>query len=121
MAEEKLPPTSVPARSRTAPIAIVSLILAILSCALFLSFPIALALAVGAIVCGHVARSNIRKSGGALRGMGITSGALLIGYIGLAIALVFTAFAGTMLVDMIRSDRSRLHDLALEKKDIASD
>jgi hypothetical protein len=30
-------------------------------------------------------------------------------------------FGGIMLVDMIRSERVRLHELAVEKKDIASD
>ncbi|HST31572.1 MAG TPA: DUF4190 domain-containing protein [Chthoniobacterales bacterium] len=120
MADKITPPTPVSPGSRTAPIAIVSLVLAILSCVLFLSFPIALAFAIAAVVCGYVARSNIRKSGGALRGMGVALVGLIVGYIGLAIALMFTAFAGTMLVDMIRSDRARRHDLAVEKKGIAS-
>ncbi|PYJ34057.1 MAG: hypothetical protein DME88_06520 [Verrucomicrobia bacterium] len=57
------PPSPVPqAVSRTAPVAIWSLVLAILSftCGwLFTAIP--------AVICGHVARSKIRKSGGAQR------------------------------------------------------
>lgn len=121
MADETLPPATLSAGSRIAPMAIVGLVLAILSCALFLSFPISLALGIGAVVCGYIARSKIRRSGGALRGKGIALGALVVGYVGLAVALVFTVLAGTMVVDMIRSDRARLHDLAVEKKEIASE
>jgi hypothetical protein len=107
--------------SGTAPIAVGSLILAILSCVLVFSFPLALPLAIAAVICAHAGRSKIRKSGGALSGMGLPLAGLIVGYIGLAVAIVFTCFAATMLVDMIRSDRERLHDLAIEKKEIASE
>ena len=111
------PPLTAP---RTAPIAIVSLVLAILSCACVLFFPVGLAFAIAAVICGHLGRSKIRKSGGALQGMGVTLAGLIVGYTGLAVAIVFTAFATTMLFDMIRSDRERLHDLALKKQEIIS-
>jgi hypothetical protein len=116
-----LPPAPPAIALRTASIAIVSLVLAILSCVFLLSFPLALALAIAAVICAHIGRSTIRKSGGVLRGMGFTLAGLIVGYIGLAVALTFAAFAATMLVDMIRSDRERLHDLAVKRQEIVSD
>ncbi len=49
--------------------------------------------------------------------MEIALAGLIIGYA----EIPFGVLGGIMLVDMIRSDRVRLHDLALQKKEIASD
>jgi hypothetical protein len=107
------PPPSVPQPfPRTAPTAIWSLILAILSftCGwLFTAIP--------AVICGHIARSKIRKSGGALGGKGVATAGLILGYI----ALVVGVMGIPLLVSMIQSDRERLHQLATERKEIASD
>jgi hypothetical protein len=73
--------------------------------------------AIPAVICGHVARSRIRKSGGALGGMGIATAGLILGYIGVAIGLMGIP----LLVGMIRADRERIHRLSIEKKEIASD
>lgn len=105
-------PSLTAATSRTEPLAIVSLVLSILSwfvCLFFGSIP--------AIICGHLSRSKIRRSSGALRGMEIALAGLIIGYA----EIPFGVLGGIMLVDMIRSDRVRLHDLGLQKKEIASD
>jgi uncharacterized protein DUF4190 len=120
MADDPTPPPlpSQPTPAPTAiarriePLAIVSLVLAILSwfvCLLFGSIP--------AIICGHLSRSKIRKSNGALRGMEIALAGLIIGYL----EIPFGVLGGVMLVDMIRSDRERLHDLAIKREEIASD
>ncbi|HEV2966317.1 MAG TPA: DUF4190 domain-containing protein [Chthoniobacterales bacterium] len=98
--------------SRTEPLAIWSLVLAILSwffCLLLGSIP--------AIVCGHLARSRIRRAKEALQGMNFALAALIIAYL----EIPFGVLGGIMLVDMLRSDRVRLHDLAGQKKEIASD
>jgi threonine/homoserine/homoserine lactone efflux protein len=78
--DQPTPPQSPLAPSPIAPrtelLAIVSLVLAILSwviCLLFGSIP--------AIICGHLSRSKIRKSNGALRGMEIALAGLIIGYL----------------------------------------
>jgi Domain of unknown function (DUF4190) len=95
--------------ARTAPTAIWSLILAVLSftCGwLFTAIP--------AVICAHVARSKIRKSGGALRGKGIATAGLILGYI----ALVLGIMGIPLLVSMIQSDRERLHRLSTERKEI---
>jgi Domain of unknown function (DUF4190) len=117
MADETPPP--LPAQSapiatapRTEPLAIWSLILSILSffgCLFFTVIP--------AIICGHVARSKIRKSNGARVGMGIVLVALILSYVQIPLGVL----GGIMLVDMIRSERVRLHELEAEKKEIASD
>src|SRR6266446_9204385 len=118
MPDDVTPPPTPPAPpvpqpvSRTAPTAIWSLVLAILSLVggwLFTAIP--------AVICGHVARSRIRKAGGALSGMGIATAGLILGYI----ALVLGVMGIPLLVSMIQSDRERLHRLATERKAIASD
>ncbi|HLW35818.1 MAG TPA: DUF4190 domain-containing protein [Chthoniobacterales bacterium] len=118
MADESTPPplpsqpVVIAPASRTEPLAIISLVLAILSwivCLLIGSIP--------AIICGHMARSKIRRSNGALTGMNFALAGLIIAYLEIPMGIM----GGIMLVDMIRSDRVRLHDLALEKKEIISD
>src|SRR6266436_3290288 len=97
---------------RTAPAAIWSLVLAILS--FFCGWLIT---AIPAVICGHIARSKIRKSGGALGGKGIATAGLILGYI----ALVLGIMGIPLLVSMIQSDRERLKRLSIERKEIASD
>ena len=115
MADETPPPPRpavVQTVPRTPPVAIWSLILAVLSftCGwLFTAIP--------AVICGHIARSKIRKSGGTVGGKGIATAGLILGYI----ALVIGAMGIPLLVSMIQSDRERLHRLSTERKEIASD
>jgi hypothetical protein len=118
MADDVTPPPPPPAPPvsqpvpRTAPAAIWSLVLAVLSftCGwLFTAIP--------AVICGHIARAKIRKSRGALRGKGIATAGLILGYI----ALVVGVMGIPLLVSMIQSDRERLHRLSTERKEIASD
>src|SRR5213079_2905935 len=118
MADDITPPPTPSAPSvsqpvlHTAPIAIWSLVLAILSftCGWLVT-------AIPAVICGHIARSKIRKSGGALGGKGIATAGLILGYI----ALVLGVMSIPLIVSMIQSDRERLHRLATERKAIASD
>jgi Tfp pilus assembly protein PilE len=66
--------------AKTSAHAIWSLVLGILSllCFGFLA-------GIPAVICGHVARSNIRESQGALTGGGMALAGLILGYIGLVI------------------------------------
>ena len=115
MADDTPPPPSpaVPQTvSHTPAVAIWSLILAVLSftCGwLFTAIP--------AVICGHVAHSKIRKSGGVLAGRGIATAGLILGYIALAVGIMGIP----LLVSMIQSDRERLQRLSTERKEIASD
>src|SRR6266581_8942570 len=115
MADQITPPPAPSAprpAHRTAPTAIWSLVLAILSfaCGWLLT-------AIPAVICGHVALSKIRKSGGALRGKRIATAGLILG----SLALVLGVMGIPLLVSMIQSDRERLHRLSTERKEIASD
>src|SRR5882762_1564804 len=107
-----VPPSAFAPAPRTAPAAIWSLVLAILS--FFCGWLIT---AIPAVICGHVARSKLRKSGGALGGKGIATAGLILGYI----ALVLGIMGIQLLVSMIQSDRERLHRLSTQQKAIASD
>ena len=113
---DETPPPSTPTVLQTVPhtpaVAIWSLILAVLSftCGwLFTAIP--------AVISGHVARSKIRKSGGALGGKGIATAGLILGYI----ALVLCIIGIPLLVSMIQSDRERVQRLSTERKEITSD
>ena len=116
MADETPPPPSPAAVPQTVPhtpaVAIWSLILAVLSftCGwLFTAIP--------AVICGHIARAKIRKSGGVLSGKGIATTGLILGYV----ALVLGIMGIPLLVSMIQSERERLQRLSTERKEIASD
>src|SRR5215475_6453690 len=109
---DKTPVPPSPAVPQTPAVAIWSLILAVLSfmCGwLFTAIP--------AVICGHVARAKIRKSGGVLGGKGIATAGLALGYIGLVLGIMGIP----LLVSMIQSDRERLQRLSTERKEIASD
>src|SRR5438477_2639315 len=115
MADQPPPPatSSIPARlPRIAPLAIVSVVLAVLSFACIPIFPV-----IPAIVCGHLAWSKISKSGGALHGKGIAVVGLIVGYLAIPWAFLQISF----LVGMIQGERGRLHDLAVERQQIASE
>ena len=68
------------ARSRTSGLAVASLVL---SCIAFLIWPLGLPLAIAGIVCGHLARREIRNNPG-LDGDGLALAGLIVGYIFLA-------------------------------------
>ena len=69
------------------------------------------------MICGHIARSKIRKSGGALRVIRIATAGLIVGYIGVVLGVLGIP----LLVGMIKSDRERIQLLSIEKKEIAAD
>ncbi len=80
------PPPLVPygAITPTSTLAVTSLvlgILSVLSCTFFTGIP--------AIICGHIARSQIRQSGGTTKGEGLAMGGLITGYIGTLLMGVF--------------------------------
>src|ERR1700719_3882510 len=114
MADQIIPSSPVvpPTAPRTALLAIVSLVLAVLS---FACIPIVAV--IPAIVCGHIAWSKISKSGGALQGKGIAIAGLIVGYLAVPWAVLQVWF----LVGMIQGERGRLHDLAVERQPIASE
>jgi type II secretory pathway pseudopilin PulG len=59
--------------------------------------------AITAIVLGHVARSNIRKSAGRLTGDGMALAGLILGYLGLAFIPVILILAAIAIPNLLRA------------------
>ena len=81
--------------SATSGMAIGSLVSGIFS----LFFPAAIA----AIVLGHIARSNIRKSAGRITGDGMALAGLILGYLGLAFIPVILILAAIAIPNLLRA------------------
>ncbi len=64
----------------------------------FLAFPAAVA----AIILGHIARSEIRKSGGRLQGQGMALVGLIFGYVGVAL-IPFLIIAAIAIPNLLRA------------------
>jgi hypothetical protein len=91
-----MPPSAVTTPPATSGMAIGSLISGIFS----FFFPAAIA----AIVLGHIARSNIRKSAGRLTGNGIALAGLILGYLGLAfIPVIVMIVAAIAIPNLLRA------------------
>jgi len=76
----------VPARP-TNTMAIVSLVLGILSW-----FALPVLGAIGAVICGHIARGEIRRSPGVFEGDGMAVAGLILGYLHLVLCLLVLMF-----------------------------
>jgi hypothetical protein len=84
MAEADIPPSLSPVPPKFNALgAIWSLVLGILSFMCLGIFG-----AIPAIICGHVARSTIRKSNGLLRGEGLALAGLILGYVALVLNII---------------------------------
>lgn len=81
-----LPPPSTTTRP-TSPLAVASLVFGI---ACWVVLPVLGSL--GAIVCGHLARREIRDAHGRLGGSGAATAGLVLGYVHLAFAIIATVF-----------------------------
>lgn len=79
------------AQKQTSSLAVVSLIFSIV--AFFGLFFIGSLIGV---ICGHMARSAIRQSDGKIEGDGMALGGLILGYIGLGLALLFFLVIGAI-------------------------
>ncbi|MCU1481367.1 MAG: hypothetical protein JWQ19_2153 [Subtercola sp.] len=83
------PPPGAP-EGRTNVLAIVSLVLGIVS--YFTGF----FLAIGAIITGHIALSQIKKTGGKGRGMAL--GGLILGYVGIVVGILVTILVIVLII-----------------------
>jgi hypothetical protein len=75
-------PPALPPPPQTSRLAISSLVLGILSllcCYVFGGIP--------SVICGHMAKSRIRRSGGTLGGDGLATAGLITGYLGIALSV----------------------------------
>ena len=84
------PPVPAPSGPKTLGLAITSLVLGILAMVLFCVGPL---LALPAIICGHIAHSKIKRSGGLLTGGGLALAGFITGYVSLGLCLVLLPIA----------------------------
>ena len=93
------PTESASPATKTAPLAIWSLVLGILGI-----IPFGLLGAVPAVICGHIARPKIKGSGGTIVGQGRATAGLVLGYIGIVLHLLILP---AMLLPAIAEARNR--------------
>jgi hypothetical protein len=76
-----------PAAQKTSGLAITSLVLGIISlcCPVFL-------LPIAAVICGHIAQGQIKKSQGAIGGGGVALAGVILGYITIVLSIVAVVF-----------------------------
>ena len=79
---EPPPLPTTPVQPKNAGLAIWSLVLGILGLTCFWLFT-----AIPAVICGHIAYSRIKRSGGALAGEGLALGGLITGYVSIALSI----------------------------------
>jgi type II secretory pathway pseudopilin PulG len=84
-------------QGETSGLAITSLVLGILS---FLCFSIFAS--IPGVICGHIARSNIRKSQGRQKGEGLALGGLICGYINIAMVPIMAALMFPMITQGVK-------------------
>jgi hypothetical protein len=56
---------------------------------------------IGAVICGHVARNQIRASGGRMGGSGLATAGLVLGYLNLALAILSLCLLVLVMVGVI--------------------
>ena len=89
--------------AKTSPGAIWSLVLGILS--LICLGPFA---AIPAVICGHVALGNIKRSTGTLAGEGMAIAGLVTGYIGIVLAVILIPLYAAIAIPAFSKARKRL-------------
>ncbi len=85
-----------PAAVQTSTLAIVSLVAGILGWTLVPTIG-----AIVAVITGHMAKNEIRRSGGMLGGDGLATAGLILGYVHLALAVIGICLAALMVVGVI--------------------
>ncbi len=86
---------------KTSPGAIWSLVLGILGLICFGPFA-----AIPAVICGHVALGNIKRSMGALAGHGQALAGLIMGYIGIALAIILIPIYAAIMIPAFAQARA---------------
>ena len=92
-------PPDVP-RAKTSGLATSSLVLGILAIVLCFVGPL---FAIPAVICGHVAHSRIKKSGGLLGGKGLATGGLITGYLSFAMIPVVGLLAAIAIPNFVKA------------------
>jgi hypothetical protein len=91
---------------RTSPLAIWSLALSILGVVLLLVC-IGPLFAIPGIICGHLAHSRIKRSGGILKGEGLALGGLITGYVSLGLAVLLIPLMAAIFIPAFAKAKER--------------
>ena len=84
---------------QTNALSIISLVLSLLG--VLTTFIIPIVAQIAAIICGHIARSQIRRSGGAETGSGMALAGLIISYLSLIFSVIGILFLGVGLMALM--------------------
>ncbi len=102
-----VPPVRAAAGPATSGTAVMSLVCGL---GVIVLFPFFFLLAPAAVICGHVAKARIKRSGGRLAGGGLATAGLLCGYIGGSVLLALT---GTISFFIVREVRHNTEEVAV--------
>jgi hypothetical protein len=80
-------------------LAVISLVLSLLG--VLATFLIPLVPQIAGIICGHIARSQIRRSGGSQTGSGMALAGLIISYLSIIFSLIGFVFLGVGLLAIL--------------------
>lgn len=97
-----------PARSKTAGLAIWSLVLGILSVICF-----SILAGIPAVICGHTALSRIKRSGGVLQGNGLAIGGLVTGYLSIALIPLIGILAAIAIPNFVQARKVAITNLCI--------
>jgi hypothetical protein len=103
--EPALPTTPL---AKVSALAIWSLVLGILGLVVLIAC-IGPLFAIPAIICGHMAYSRVRRSGGILVGEGMALAGLIMGYIGVVLGMVWIPFALSVGIPSFAKAREATH------------
>ncbi len=84
---------------KTNVLSIISLVLSLLG--VLATFIIPIVAQIAAIICGHIARSQIRRSGGAETGSGMALAGLIISYLSIIFSVIGLLFLGVGLMALM--------------------
>jgi hypothetical protein len=88
-------------------LAITSLVLGICGIVLCLG-PIA---GIPAVICGHIAHSKIKRSGGAMTGSGAATAGLITGYISIAMVVVTAMLAAIAIPNFVKARKQAFYSV----------
>lgn len=86
--------------------AVWSLVLGIISLVFVLFFILIPFVAIPAIICGHVARKNVKLSQGRISGGGMALAGLILGYVGLVVFAAIVLFIGVFATRFVEQTKA---------------
>ena len=99
-------------QSKTSGLATTSLVLGVLALVLCFLGPL---FAIPAVICGHVAHSRIKNSGGLLGGKGLATGGLITGYLSFAMIPVVGLLAAIAIPNFVKARDTAMNNACINQ------